>query len=186
MGWKDYLENNPLVIISGAIVFAGGIGWTVSEKIRVEPRDREITSLNKKVDDAQKNLNELNAAYDPYRKQIQQLLAEKQQLENNLTLYQTNDKGYKDIIKIWEDMYQKSNKECGDTIKQWDKANSDLQKAINKFSANCSIISDIRDLRRRKANLDDLVQRGHRQYQNESSDLHVQVLSLQQRLTCEQ
>jgi predicted nucleic acid-binding Zn-ribbon protein len=116
MGWKDYLENNPLVIIASAIVIAGGIGWTVSEKIRVEPRDREITSLNKKIDDAQKNLNELNAAYDPYRKQIQQLLAEKQQLENNLTLYQTNDKGYRDIIKRWEDIHQKSNKECGDTI----------------------------------------------------------------------
>jgi hypothetical protein len=71
-------------------------------------------------------------------------------------------------------------------IKQWDKANSDLQKTVNKYSANCSIISDIRDIRNRKSNLDDLVQRGYSQYQSASYDFQVQILSLQQRLTCEQ
>jgi hypothetical protein len=42
MELKEQLENHLIVILAGVIVVAGSIAWTASEKIRVEPRDREV------------------------------------------------------------------------------------------------------------------------------------------------
>jgi hypothetical protein len=55
----------------------------LQKKIRVEPRDREIAILKQQVADVKQNNCELNAAYDPYRTQIPQLLAKNQRLEKN-------------------------------------------------------------------------------------------------------
>jgi hypothetical protein len=69
--------------------------------------------------------------------------------------------------------------------KAWIKNNDQLQKLVTSYSNNCSIISEIRALDKRKAIFDENVRNGHSKYQLESNDLQARILSLQQHLTCQ-
>ena len=110
MGLKEQLENHLIIILAGVIVVAGSIAWTASEKIRVEPRDREIAILKQQVADVKQNNCELKAAYDSYRAQIQQLLAKNRQLEKNLAESNGNLKQWYDALEGWKTQHSELQK----------------------------------------------------------------------------
>jgi chromosome segregation ATPase len=93
-----------------------------AEYVQIAPRDREIASLKEQ-------LNKLETARDPDRKQINELLAANKKLENDLAVAQDN-------------------------LKQSRDDNTTLQKRINGYVANGSIFSKIDALDKRKSEIE--------------------------------
>jgi hypothetical protein len=121
----------------------------------------------------------LNAAYDPERKQINELLGTIKKLENNLAVAQ-------------------------DSLKQFRDDNAKLQNRIKTYEVNGKIFSQINALDKRKSGINrntrnywgfntndpnnrfvnDLKAQDEKQIR-ESTELQARILSLQQKLECE-
>ena len=180
---KEKVEKHPfyyiaVTAIAVATSVAGGVFW-LSEKYRVEPKNERIAYLDKQVQDRDDKISKLNAAYDPDRKQINELLATIQKLENNISVAQ-------------------------DSLKQLRDDNAKLQKRIKIYEANGKIFSQIDALDKRKSVIDrnirnywgyntndpndrfvnDLKAQDEKKIR-ESNELQARILSLQQKLECE-
>lgn len=49
MGLSDTVKNHIIVIVASAFAAGAGLGWTVSQAVRVMPRDEEIARLDKVI-----------------------------------------------------------------------------------------------------------------------------------------
>ena len=87
---------------------------------------------------------------------------------------------------------QNDNKQCLDVIKDWKKHSSELQKSVNSYVSNCSVIQEIRDKDYRKTEIESKLssqgytQQAYETWRRQSADFQAQILSLQQKLMCEQ
>ena len=182
MGLQNQLKNHPLVILAGMMVAAGALMWTASETMRVQPREREVARLQQYVatlqHDLERNaahaadhqhtqqqelarlqqqvaalqhdLRELNAAYAANQQYSQRVLTDKRQLEH--TLAASNES-----LKQWNDR-----------LEGWKMQNAALQKAVNLYTKNCSILAEVRSLESRKTQIDANLSR--KQYDQQEYD----------------
>ncbi len=139
MTLKEPFENSLFIRLGAAFAAGAALAWAVSQSTRVSLRDRDIAAMNQQIAKQEKTISELKALYEPYLKQISQLLADKQILEDNA-------KASQETFKKWQEAQD-----------LWIKQNDQLQKLVNSYSKNCSIISEIRALDKRKATLDENV-----------------------------
>jgi len=129
--------------------------------------------LHQQVAALQHDLHELKAAREAAHKSIQQLLTEKQQLED--TLMVANES-----LQQWHDQLQ-----------GWQRHNADLQKAVNLYTKNCSILAEVRSLDSRKAHMDaNLGRKTYAQQEYDTWKLHsdalqARIFDLQHFLTCQ-
>ena len=49
MPLADFVKNHLIVVLGTAVIFAAGVTWSLADKLRVEPRDFQITTLNSQI-----------------------------------------------------------------------------------------------------------------------------------------
>jgi chromosome segregation ATPase len=178
---KERVEKHPIhyfayTVIAVAIAVAFGVAW-LSEHYQVSPRDGEIAYLKEQLSEREKTISKLEAAREPDLVQINQLLATNQKLENDLRVAHADLKQSREVIEGW---------------KSQDAA---LQKKLETYATNSSIMSEIRELDKRKSDIEKkiasrwLVANEERplkkQNQRQLDELQARILVLQQRLACE-
>ena len=171
--FKEKVEKHPFYYIAvTAIAVATTVGCGVfwlSEKYRVEPKNERAAYLEQQI-------SKLRDAYDPDRKQINELSATIQKLENSQAVLQ-------------------------DSLKKSYNDNAALQKRIKNYETNSNILSAIRELNKEKSLVDRNLYplttnqaegpfakeqtRLHEMQMYKSSHLQDRILSLQQKLGCE-
>jgi hypothetical protein len=170
-------------LIAFPVLIAAAV-WIASEIIQVEPRDQYIAFLTEEVAKRNKIVSEWREAYETHQKQSELLLG------NNKTLGKTCEEA---ITKCQSDFNkcQSRSQECLNVVGKWEKHSAELQKTVNSYVTNCSIISEIRNLDKRKSTIDDnLGSRGYTQeayeaWKRQSVDFQARMLVFQQKLACE-
>jgi hypothetical protein len=164
-------------LIFAAVVLVFGT-WVTSQKIKVVPLEAQVAKLEEEGAELRKIVSDWRDAYKSYRDQNAPLLENYKKFESYLAECQSN-------LKQWSAESQNSHKQWKDALEVCRKENSGLQKTVNSYVSNCSIISEIRALDKRKATIDSNVQNGYSNQQPESNDLQVRILVYQQKLRCE-
>ncbi len=178
---KERVGKHPMhyfayTVIAVALAVALGVAW-LSEHYQVNPRDREIAYLKEQLSERDKTISKLEAAREPDRAQINQLLATNQKLENALGAVNADLK------------------QSHEAIEGWESHNVALKKKLDTYATNYSIISEIRELDKRKSEIEKKISsRGlfaneerplKKQDQRRLDEFQARILVLQQRLTCE-
>jgi hypothetical protein len=82
-------------------------------------------------------------------------------------------------------------KQFPDIVEKYQKGHAELQKTLNSYVANCSILSEVRALDKRKIAIDDwrtqagYTDRVYDTWKHQSDGLQVRIQSLEQKLGCE-
>jgi hypothetical protein len=190
-GWfpiiGQWLASEIIVSIWPLIAFPvliAATAWVASEAFRVAPRDKSIAFLAEEVAKRSKLISEWKEAYEIHQKQSELLL------ENNKTLGKTCEDA---ITKCQSDFNQcqTRSQECLNVIGKWEKHSAELQKTVNSYASNGSIISEIRALDKRKSAIEDYLsskgytQEAYETWKRQSTDFQARILVLQQKLACE-
>jgi len=178
---KERVGKHPIhyfayTVIAVALAVALAVAW-LSAHYQVNPRDREIAYLKEQLSERDKTISKLEAAREPDRAQINQLLATNQKIENALGAVNADLKQSREAIEGWTSQ------------------NAALQKKLDTYATNYSIMSEIRELDKRKSEIEKkiasrrLFANGERplkkQDQRQLDELQARILVLQQRLACE-
>jgi septation ring formation regulator EzrA len=158
----------------------------LSQRIKVVPLKAQVADLEAQVADLEEGIakrDKIVSDWSEARKSsqkeiIEPLLENYKKLESHFAECQSN-------LKQWSAECQNIHKQWKDAFEGCRKENSEVQKTLNRYVNNCSIISEIRNLDKRKATIDNNVQNGYVNQQPESNDLQVRILVYQQKLGCE-
>jgi septal ring factor EnvC (AmiA/AmiB activator) len=162
--------KNLTALITFAILIAGAT-WGALEKTRIESLKEQVAFWKEQIAERDKTVVELKAARDPDRKKIDELLATNQKLVNDLAV-------------------------AKDNLKQSRDNNAELQKQLNTYANNSSIISEIRPLEKRQSEIDRAIHASFNgdmfarnvdvgELRRQSDGLHVRIVILEQKLACE-
>jgi chromosome segregation ATPase len=174
MSFKDALEKHAVWFGIGlvAIGVTGGVG--VSEYLRVAPKAERIAELERKATE----LKELSSGADNCQRDLAKQTSARTELESKLRDTQS-------ALNQWKA-----------SLEEWKSANAELQRGLNQASANCSVLSQVRDVERRK----DLAEHSMRLDMNndasgarqraaetrrQAEEYQARLLQLQGKLSCE-
>ena len=148
-----------------------------SETFQVEPRNQYIAHLREQVAERGEIIKDWKDACEPISTNYKTLEGHLAECQNTLKQWSVDGKN---TIKQWQD-----------ALEGWKKQNSELQKTVNSYVSNCSIISEIRALDKRKATIDNwrgdtgYTQKAYDSWERQSADFQARMLVLHNKLTCE-
>jgi chromosome segregation ATPase len=131
MKLNEILDTNLKIItaIIGFGILVASTTWIVSENVRVNPKIEKIAYLEQKITELRKIISDWNDAYDPYRKQIDDIFTDNRKFGEDLAAYKVSVKHTQDELE----KSQTRNAKCQDDLEKWKNLNSDLQKTVNTY-----------------------------------------------------
>jgi len=171
------------LLITGAVAVALGT-WRISHNRYIAPLKEQVASLEEEIAERDKIISGWSDAYKSSRNQNEPLLENYKKLESYLAECQSN-------LKQWSAESQNIHKQWKDALEVCRKENTGLQKTVNSYVRNCSIIKEYRDLDNRKIQIDNwrnenrYEERTYETLKSQSDGLQARIIVLHNKLTCE-
>ena len=175
--WLVSASSSPrwlLLLFATAVSFlVFSVTWRMTHDNYVIPLEEQVAHLEEQVTRQSRYIQEMNATCEPNSTLVEQLRASNKTLESNMTQ--------------WVDTYQ----QFPDIVEGWKKGHAELQKTLNSYVANCSILSEVRELDSRKVKTENYLMKSgystesYEVLRRQAADFQDRIRDLNQKLACE-